>query len=77
MGGGVKRLLLVACEPQALGAGDDGEDEMSMGLSPPVRAAVGEAVLLIESLVARLVGESAGGEPTTFRGNTCTSYPSP
>jgi hydrogenase maturation protease len=55
MGGQVERLLLVGCEP----ATSDAEADIQMGLSDPVRAAVEEAVVLIESLVARLLrGES-------------------
>jgi hydrogenase maturation protease len=50
MGGQVGRLFLVGCEPAAAGA-----DEMAMGLSEAVRAAVEEAVPLVESLVARLL----------------------
>ena len=38
-------------------------DEMAMGMSEPVRAAVEEAVLLVESLVARLLR----GEPVEAR----------
>jgi hydrogenase maturation protease len=57
LGGRVGRLLVVGCEPQP--SGD--LEEMSSGLSPPVRAAVDEAVPLIESLVARLLrGEPVG-----------------
>ncbi len=51
LGGEVKRLLLVGCEP---GSPADVED-MSMGLSAPVRTAVDEAVPLIESLVTKLL----------------------
>jgi hydrogenase maturation protease len=55
MGGKVERLLLVGCEPMPF----DEEEEMQMGLSDPVRAAVEEAIALIESLVSRLLrGES-------------------
>jgi hydrogenase maturation protease len=55
MGGQVKRLLLVGCEPSAPGEVED----MVAGLSDPVRQAVGEAVVLVESLVGRLLrGES-------------------
>ncbi len=53
LGGQVRRLLLVGCEP---GAAAEVED-MSMGLSAPVRAAVDEAVSLIESLVTKLLRE--------------------
>jgi hydrogenase maturation protease len=51
MGGRVGRLLLVGCEPTP----PADADEMAMGLSEPVRAAVEEAVPLVESLVARLL----------------------
>jgi hydrogenase maturation protease len=51
MGGQVDRLFLVGCEPTPL----DEAEETPMGLSEPVRAAVDEAVSLVESLVARLL----------------------
>jgi hydrogenase maturation protease len=51
MGGPVGRVLLVGCEP-ASAAGADG---MAMGLSDAVRAAVEEAVRVVESVVARLL----------------------
>jgi hydrogenase maturation protease len=51
MGGQVERLLLVGCEPTPLAEADD----MQMGMSEPVRAAVEEAVPLIEDLVTRLL----------------------
>ena len=51
LGGQVKRILLVGCEPEALGS----EEEMAMGLSPPVQAAVDEAVRLVESLCVQLL----------------------
>ncbi len=50
LGGRVERLLLVGCEPAAVEA-----DEMRMEMSAPVRAAVEEAVPLVESLVGRLL----------------------
>jgi hydrogenase maturation protease len=50
MDGRVSRILLVGCEPETLG-GEDGR----MGLSEPVSAAVDEAILVIESLVADLL----------------------
>jgi hydrogenase maturation protease len=63
MGGQVGRLLLVACEPTPL----DEADEMQTGLSEPIRAAVDEAVVLIESLVGGLLRgetiESSGDIP--------------
>jgi len=66
MGGRVERLLLVGCEPMPLS-----DDEMSMEMSAPVRAAVDEAVALVELLVARLLR----GEPRSVE-QSCTSYPS-
>jgi hydrogenase maturation protease len=51
MGGKVEKLLLVGCEPTRIGE----EDVLRMGLSDPVRAAVDEAINLIEALVARLL----------------------
>ena len=48
------RTLLVGCEPTIPGAGEDYE-EMQMGLSEPVQAAVDEAVKMIDSLVEKLV----------------------
>lgn len=47
MGGRLHNLLVVACEPTPL----DSEDDMQMGLSPPVQAAVDEAIPLIEKLI--------------------------
>ena len=47
---GPKRLLVVGCEPTPL----DPDDDPMVELSAPVRAAVDEAVLMIESLVARI-----------------------
>jgi hydrogenase maturation protease len=49
------RTLVVGCEPQVVISGEDYED-MLMELSEPVRAAVEEAVKLVESLVAEEVG---------------------
>jgi len=50
MGAEFKRILLVGCEPETLGP-----EEGQMGLSDPVRAAVGEAVKVIESLVVKIL----------------------
>jgi hydrogenase maturation protease len=52
MGGEFKRILLVGCEPAPL-LTEEGE----MGLSEPVQAAVGEAVLMVESLIAKILEE--------------------
>jgi hydrogenase maturation protease len=51
MGGRVGRLLVLGCEPTPL----DAADEMRMGLSEPVQAAVDEAIPLVESLVGQLL----------------------
>lgn len=53
MGGARGRILLVACEPADLGP-----EEGKMGLSDPVDAAIGEAVGMIEKLVAEKLGVS-------------------
>ncbi len=52
MGGEFKRILLVGCEPAPLES-EDGQ----MGMSVPVEAAVDEAIRVIESLVAKILGE--------------------
>jgi hydrogenase maturation protease len=52
MGGKLKRVLLVGCEPESLG-GEEGH----MGLSAPVEAAVDQAVATVESLVQRVLSE--------------------
>ncbi len=44
-----EQVLVVGCEPESFGS----EDDMRMSLSPPVQAAVGEAVSLVESLITR------------------------
>jgi hydrogenase maturation protease len=51
--GPTRRALLVGCEPATLGTDED----PVMGLSAPVEAAVGKAIELIDSLVARLIAE--------------------
>ena len=52
MNGPLKRVLLVGCEPATLG-GEEGE----MGLSPAVKAAVDEAVKIVERLVGKILDE--------------------
>jgi hydrogenase maturation protease len=59
MGGKIERLLLIGCEPTPV----DDYEEMQPGLSVPVRAAVEEAIPLMESLIVRLLrGESIGSQ---------------
>ncbi len=56
LGGRVKRLLLVGCEPTPASA----EEEMAMGMSEPVQGAVDEAISLIDSLLVDILnGERA------------------
>ncbi len=55
LGGTPPRLLLVGCEPATFGP----EDEGRMGLSPPVEAAVDEAVRMVESVLGQLVNGGA------------------
>ena len=50
MGGRLKRILLVGCEPGTLGP-----EEGQMGLSEPIEAAVDEAVRLVEALVGKIL----------------------
>jgi hydrogenase maturation protease len=58
MHGKLKRILLVGCEPAALG-GEEGK----MGLSAPVEAAVQEAVKVVEDLVKKTL-DDGWGNPT-------------
>src|ERR1700730_5226028 len=53
MGGQFKKILLVGCEPATFGP-----EEGQMGLSPPVEAAVDQAVMVVESLVDKLCKEA-------------------
>ena len=48
------QTLIVGCEPATIITGEDGAD-MQMGLSEPVRAAVDEAMKMIDSLVEQLL----------------------
>jgi hydrogenase maturation protease len=52
MNGGLKKVLLVGCEPATFG-GEEGQ----MGLSEPVEAAVDEAVKLVTAAVERILQE--------------------
>jgi hydrogenase maturation protease len=54
MGGQFKKILLVGCEPATFGP-----EEGQLGLSEPVAAAVSGAVNIVETLVARVIEESA------------------
>jgi hydrogenase maturation protease len=60
LGGPIPRLVLVGCEPQF----HVPAEEMSDGLSEPVRAVLDETVALVESLIARLLRDGAKAEMT-------------
>jgi hydrogenase maturation protease len=65
LGASVGRVLLVGCEPSL----PDESEDFGGELSGPVRAAVDEAVSLVEGLVAHLLrGEEvgSGGDDTIF-----------
>jgi hydrogenase maturation protease len=68
LGSRMERVLLVGCEPEPCAPDDD----MRMGLSPPVAAAVEEAIKVIESLVTKLLSLPAA----PVHAQSCTSYPS-
>jgi hydrogenase maturation protease len=59
MGGPLKRVLLVGCEPGTLGP-----EEGQMGLSEPVEAVIDEAVKLVESVIANLMNEWDSAQTT-------------
>ena len=50
MGGPLKRVLLVGCEPATLGP-----EEGQMGLSPAIDAVIDDAVKLVESIVNKIL----------------------
>ena len=52
MNGGLKKILLVGCEPA-----DFGGEHGHMGLSAPVEAAVDEAVKMVVSVVSKILQE--------------------
>ena len=59
MGGKLRKVLIVGCEPTPF----DPETDMDMNLSLPVRAAIPEAIKLIESLIAKVLsGEDQPSE---------------
>jgi hydrogenase maturation protease len=60
MGARIERVLLVGCEPECCAEPEEG----AAGLSEPVRAAVEEAVPLIESLVVKI---RTGGNRSELR----------
>jgi hydrogenase maturation protease len=59
LGGAPGNLLIVGCEPQSV---EPDMEEGTMELSPPVRAAVDEAIQVVEELVTNMI---ATGSPLT------------
>jgi hydrogenase maturation protease len=51
------RTLLVGCEP-AMSSGGEASEEMQMGLSEPVQAAIDRAIEMIDSLIDQLLAAS-------------------
>jgi hydrogenase maturation protease len=64
MGGPPQRLLVVGCEPEFLG----NEEDIAVALSAPVQAAVEEAVLMVEALVASV--RAAASQESTISTNS-------
>jgi hypothetical protein len=58
LGAAPGRTLIVGCEPLTRMTGD--EPDVVVDLSPPVAAAVDEAVALVESLLADVTREDGG-----------------
>ena len=59
MGGPLKRVLLVGCEPETFGP-----EEGQMGLSETVEAAVLDAIKVVESLIQKIMnGETISSQP--------------
>lgn len=65
LGGECGRVVLVGCEPLTFGD----EEEGAMGLSPPVAAAVDEAVAAVETLIRELL-EKEGRSDTSQSNET-------
>jgi hydrogenase maturation protease len=59
LGGPLKKILLVGCEPESLG-GDEGR----MGLSDTVTSSIDEAVRMVESLVDKILAGQSPAEET-------------
>ncbi len=78
MGAELPRTLVVGCEPQVVLSGED-YDDMLMELSDPVRAAVPEAVKMVESLVGEIASQATGKylKPDTCKGGSRTAPTTP
>jgi hydrogenase maturation protease len=62
LGGELPRTLVVGCEPQTRMTGE--EEDVVAAVSEPVRAALDEGVLLVESLLEELTSDEPKGEPS-------------
>jgi hydrogenase maturation protease len=56
MGGELRQITLVGCEPADLGSPEEGK----MGLSPPVAASIEQAVECVTLLVAKILEQPSG-----------------
>jgi hydrogenase maturation protease len=72
-----ERILIVGCEPAVRMSG--AEEELVGELSEPVRAAIGGAVELVESVVSQLLGNAIGAQPAepaaSAKGNAIGAQP--
>jgi hydrogenase maturation protease len=64
LGDRLPRVLVVGCEPARVMSEDD---ELSAELSEPVRAAIGEATRMVESLLDELTADEVDGKETDRR----------
>ncbi|MDQ3740527.1 MAG: hydrogenase maturation protease [Actinomycetota bacterium] len=58
-GGALPRVLVVGCEPKTRMSGD--EEDVVAELTEPVRAALDEAVALVDELLAGVIADPTGG----------------
>jgi hydrogenase maturation protease len=70
MGGKLRRVLVVGCEPSPF----DPENDMDISLSPHVHAAIPEAIDIIESLIATIL---AGDEKAKSELKGASDYVTP
>ena len=71
LAGDVRRILLVGCEPTPF----DPDQDIQMELSPPVRAAVDEAIAHIQSLVEEIL--AGDDSPMAYPNTIATGFPTP
>jgi hydrogenase maturation protease len=54
MGGRIGKILIVGCEPTPV-ADDDFDTDMNMAMTPPVEAAIDEAIAVVELLIKKFL----------------------